>query len=320
MLKVPGIGMKVVELLSVANTFARAEEELQRCSDEGIRVVLYSNADYPAALRSIFDAPLVLYARGGIDFNERPAVAVVGTRRPSQNGRETAERIGKYLGENGVTVVSGLAYGVDIAAHRAAMEAGGSTVAVLGHGIDRVYPAQHRADAKRMLQRGGLVTNYVTGTKPDACNFPARNRIISGLSRAIIVIEAQRRGGALITANFGFEQNREIYAVPGDIRTPNAQGCNNLIRDNVAKLLTDPAEVLEDLGITAPPKKQITESEFPLSADERKVMKTFGDQPMRLAEIGIKAGIAVGDLMAVLLALECKGMVKQRPGGRFERL
>jgi len=334
LLSIPGVGWKVVELVRGAKTHARAESELEYCNKNGIQIISYDKQKYPEILKSIFDAPLVLFVKGNIDFNQQPSVAIVGTRMPGDAGRQTTKEFARFFAERNVAVIAGLAYGVDIIAHETCLQSGGKTVAVLGHGLDQVYPSFHRTIAGRMLESGALVSYFVSGTRPEACNFPARNRIISGLSKAVIVIEARKTGGALITAKFGFEQNREIYAVPGDIRSQNSAGCNQLIRDNIAKLITHPSEVMVDLGLIdseagKPSNGEIknhfrgekfAEIPYALSSDERKILTSLSSGPSGLDSLSLKSGIPLRDLLSLLLGLEFKGAVKQLPGKVFRRL
>ena len=249
LLKAPGIGLHSVKLVQEAETLERAEKELAYCQQSGIQMLTYLDEAYPHQLKFIHDAPLVLFKKGPLDLNAQPNIAIVGTRRATDYGRDQAERFAQVLATQGINVVSGLAYGIDIAAHRATLKAGGVTTAVLAHGLDSIYPPRHSSKARQIFQEGALLTEYLTGTKPDAPHFPSRNRIISGICRAVLVVEAAEKGGALITARTAFEQNREVYALPGRLGDEFSSGCNALIRDQVAKLVTSPQEILEDLDI-----------------------------------------------------------------------
>lgn len=247
--KIKGIGPVMSQKLSSVKNMRKAEEIIEYCLRHDVEILKCSDSKYPHELRAIHDAPLLLYKKGEMKFNEQPAIGIVGTRKPSEYGRKVAWKLGHFFAETGFSVVSGLAYGIDREAHLGAMAANGSTMAVLGHGIDRIYPGSHRRIADEMLERGGWVTEFFPGSKPEAGNFPARNRIIAGLSRALIVVEARKKGGALITARQAFDQDRLVYAVPGQLGNVASVGCNQLIRDQIAKLLYSPEEVLSDLEI-----------------------------------------------------------------------
>lgn len=328
LLRAPGIGEHAVQLVRQAETLARAEQEIAYCERHGVEVLTYLDPDYPTPLKYIHDAPLLLFKKGAISLNAQPAVAIVGTRRATDYGRQWAEQFATCFAEQGLNVVSGLAYGIDIAAHRAVLRSGGITTAVLAHGLDTVYPGQHRRKAQDMQQRGGLLTEYLTGTLPDAPHFPARNRIISGLCKAVVVIEAADSGGALITARAAFEQNREVYALPGRIGDHFSVGCNALIRDHVAKLVTSPEEVLADLDIqwqhhhdqTDQLALALTPPEMPLSAEESKVLNFLSQRSMALVDdIALHTGIPMQQLNSLLLGMEFKDLLRQMPGKKYRR-
>lgn len=325
LLQVPDVGEKVAAAIRSAHArgevLRAAEAELAWCAREGVRIWTYRDADYPEALKAEPYLPLVLYQRGALDLNARPAVAVVGTRTPSDYGRRHAARFGAALAEAGVNVVSGLAYGIDAEAHTAALHAGGATTAVLGHGIDRVYPAKHERLARQIAERGGaLLTEFPRGTGPEAPNFPHRNRIIAGLARATVVIEAADTGGALITARLAFELNREVFALPGPVEQRTAVGCHRLIQHQVARLVTDPAEVLAELGIgPGAPAPAPVQTQLDFTAEEAEVVGYLSGEGQLLDQLAARSGKPVGQLMSVLLELEFKGAVRQLPGRKFVR-
>jgi DNA processing protein len=328
LMRAPGIGEHAVQLVRQAETLRRAEQEIAYCERHGVEVLTYLDASYPQPLKYIHDAPLLLFKKGEIDLNAQPAVAIVGTRRATDYGREWAERFATFFAEQEMNVVSGLAYGIDIAAHRAVLRHGGITTAVLAHGLDTIYPGAHRRKAQEMLARGGLLTEYLTGTQPDAPHFPARNRIISGMCRAVVVIEAASSGGALITAKAAFEQNREVYALPGRVGDRFSEGCNHLIRDHVAKLVTSPEEVLADLDIQWQQHSDQTEQlalslgppELALSAEESKVLNFLSQRKDALVDdIALHTGIPMQQLNSLLLGMEFKDLLRQMPGKRFQR-
>lgn len=329
LLRAPGIGDHAVKLVRQAETLARAEQELAYCEAHGVELLTYLDDEYPHVLKYIHDAPLLLFKKGTLNLNAQPAVAIVGTRRATDRGREWAEQFATAFAEQGLNVVSGLAYGIDIAAHRAVLRAGGKTTAVLAHGLDTIYPAKHRRRAEEMQATGCLLTEYLTGTQPDAPHFPARNRIISGICKAVIVIEAASSGGALITARSAFDQNREVYALPGRIGDRFSEGCNALIRDNVAKLVTSPEEVLADLDIqwqhhsdqTDQLALALTPPNVPLSAEESKVLNFLqGRQDAAIDDIALHTGLPMHQINSLLLGMEFKELLRQTPGKRFRRV
>lgn len=329
LLRIPGIGEKNAALILEADTLKEAEAELEFCQKQGIRLISYLDEAYPQKLKFLKHAPLLLFVKGQIDFNAQPNIAIVGTRKCTDYGRSQAQEIAAYFAQRGINVVSGLAYGIDIAAHRASLAEGGITTAVLGHGLAHLYPAAHRQKATQMLERGGLLTEFYSQVKPEAVNFPARNRIISGMSDAVIVVEAAETGGALITAQFAFEQNREVYAVPGRIGDPYSAGCNRLIGEQQARLLSHPQEVLDDLQIQwqplAEPASAAAEQlslDFgkDLSEHEHKVLSFLHRGEALVDQISLHTAIPMHELNALLLNMEFKGLLQQAPGKKFRRL
>ena len=247
--KIKGIGPGISKKITSSETLRKADGIIEYCDRNGIRIHSCRDDSYPRMLKTIHSAPLLLYQKGNVDLNEKISVGIVGTRKPSEYGRQVACRLGEYFSEVGFCVVSGLAYGIDMCVHESVLKSGGSTLAVLGHGVDQIYPKAHSRAADKMLELGGWITEFIPGTKPEARNFPARNRIISGISRALIVVEAKSRGGALITARQAFEQDRNVYAVPGPLGAVTSEGCNLLIRDQVAKLLYSGEDVILDMDV-----------------------------------------------------------------------
>ncbi|WNJ20736.1 DNA-processing protein DprA [Pontibacter sp. G13] len=328
LLKAPGIGQHAIQLVRNSATLMQAERELNWCQDQGVEVLTYLDAAYPHPLKYIHDAPLVLFKKGQIDFNRQPAVAIVGTRKATDRGKELTEQFGRMFSQAGLNVVSGLAYGIDIAAHRTVLKHGGMTTAVLAHGLDQIYPWRHRHKAEEMLERGGWLSEYFTRTKPEAMHFPARNRIISGMCQAVLVVEAAEKGGALITARYAFEQNRQVYAIPGRIGDPYAIGCNELIRRHIAQLATKPEEVLEGLEIQWNPASdpapqlalELAPPQEPLSPDESKVLNLLAQGSFTIDQITDRTGIPISRLNPLLLTLEFKELLRQTPGKKFRRV
>lgn len=276
----------------------------------GVRALSWESPDYPVLLAQIPDPPPVLYVRGELAPEDDWSVAMVGTRKATSYGREVTRRLAGELARNGVTVVSGLARGIDGIAHRTALEAGGRTIAVLGSGLDVIYPAEHRSLAREIAQHGAVVSDYPLGTKPEASNFPPRNRIISGLSLGTIVIEAGFRSGALITADFALDHGREVFAVPGSILSSGSAGCNRLLRDG-AHVLTEARDVLEVLHLDQVPEKQAARLALPENPVEAALFESLSAEPRHLDAVVRSSGIPVEVVSSTLVMMELKGMVRQ---------
>lgn len=310
-----------------AEALARADEEIAFCKRHGIRILTLPNDSYPARLRDCADPPPVLFFKGNADLNARHLLAVVGTRRVTEYGKDVCETFCRELAAltPDVVVVSGLAYGVDIHAHRATLAAGGSTIGVLAHGLDRIYPAIHRKTAAEMTERGGLLTEYLTGTNPDKGNFVRRNRIIAGLASATLVVESAAKGGALITADLASGYGREVFACPGRIGDAYSEGCNALIRDNKAALVTSAADLANALRWTegTPTQQPIQRELFPeLTEEEARICDALRTTPegIQINRLVILTGIPVYKLSSLLFELELKGVVKPMAGACYRLL
>ncbi len=311
------------ELLSRRSRVDPAAEQ-ERVRQAGIRVITWVDADYPESLRHIYDPPAVLFGLGAFSFQESgPAVAIVGSRRATPYGKATAGRLAAALGSCGLVVVSGMARGIDTAAHRGALESGAPTVAVLGSGLDVVYPRENAGLMERIAASGGLVlTEFPLGSKPEAWHFPVRNRIISGLCRGVVVVEAGERSGALITAELALEQGRDVMAVPGNVNNPFSRGPNRLIKQG-ARLVEDAKDVLEELGLTALfPETESGEAEAvaQLSGEEKRVLEILQGQSLSDQALIRLTGLAAPQTAAVLAYLEIKGFVRRAPGGLYYSL
>ena len=290
-------------------------------------LVAFGEPDYPPMLAEIPGPPLLLYVNGRIDALHLPSLAIVGSRNPTAGGIRNAERFAAHLASRGFSIVSGLAQGIDAAAHRGALSAGGSTVAFLGTGIDRVYPAANRDLAHDIAAHGALVTEYAPGTPPQRWHFPERNRLISGLSLGTLVVEAARRSGSLITARLAAEQGREVFALPGSIHNALARGCHRLIRDG-AKLVETADDILEELGPLASGALQAAVSvgegppSLPLEHDEDydKLRRCLGHDPIGIDELENCSGLTIDKLSSMLLILELHGEVESLSGGRYALL
>jgi len=290
----------------------------------GARLVAFSDSAYPPLLKQIPDAPLVLFARGDVSCLARPQLAIVGSRNPSPGGRQTATELAYSASNAGFVITSGLATGIDAAAHRGALEAGGPTVAVMGTGPERIYPAKHRELAEHILASGVLLTEFLPGVGPQRQNFPRRNRIISGMSRGTLVVEAALASGSLITARLAGEQGREVLAVPGSIHNPVARGCHRLIRDG-ARLVESIEDVLEELGFLAlgqPPSPSAVVTGSPESNDPEslQLLKFIGFDPVFPDQLVDSSGLTADAVCSILFSLELKGTIESTPGGAFVRV
>lgn len=273
---------------------------------------------YPPLLAEIYDPPPVLYVRGTLDEPDTQAIAMVGTRRASTYGKQAAERIAGDLGRAGVTVVSGLALGIDGASHRGALAAGGRTIAVLGNGLDRVYPSQHTGLAADIAHSGALVTEFPIGTKPDAMNFPRRNRVISGLTSGTLVVEAPLRSGALSTAGFATEQGRDVMAVPGSIFSPMSEGAHALIKDG-AKTVTCADDILAELRPSSVARQIVATELLPLDDVERAILQALGHEPMHIDDIAHEAALPMTIVSSALTLMELKELVRATGGMNYVR-
>ena len=287
--------------------------EYERVQRASVQIVTLDDAHYPANLRQVDAAPPVLYVRGELSAADDLAVAIVGTRRASAYGREVAHNLAGECARAGVTVVSGLALGVDTVAHRAALEAGGRTIAVLGSGLDQLYPGQNRALADEIARQGAVVSDYPLGTRPEAQNFPPRNRIISGLSRAVAIVEAGQRSGALITAEFALDQGRDLYAVPGSILASGSVGCNDLIRQGAAPLLS-PADLLAGLQVEQVALHREMRAALPPDPQEARLLAHLSTDPQHVDDIVRQSALPFPQVSSMLAMMELKGLVRQVGG------
>jgi DNA processing protein len=283
---------------------------LTRVQQEGIIVLTWDDEAYPAGLRDIPQSPPVLYLKGQVKDEDRWAVAVVGTRRYTSYGRQVTEEITRSLVHQGITIVSGLARGIDGIAHQAALDAGGRTMAVLGSGVDRIYPPEHRTLARKIASRGVVMSDYPLGTPPEGGNFPPRNRIISGLSQAVVVVEAGQRSGALITTKYAADQGREVFAVPGNIHAPQSKGVNMLIQQGAHPLLT-PQDVMEVLELSQVAGSQPRRSTLPSNPTEAILYQALGLEPLHVDDICARVDMPIEKVTATLTVMEIKGLVRK---------
>ncbi|MFD2933965.1 DNA-processing protein DprA [Spirosoma flavum] len=327
LMKVPGIGDVTARAILRSAVLAEAEQVVKQLEKLGATALFYTDKAYPARLKTLYDAPALLYFQGTGNLNTPRTIGVVGTRQATDYGRRITSEIIEAVAPYGISVISGLAYGIDIAAHRASLVNSLPTIGVMASGLDIIYPAVHQKTAGEMLAQGGLLTENRPGTKPDAHLFPARNRIIAGLSDAVIVIEAAAKGGALITAEYANNYHREVFAVPGQLNQAFSAGCNKLIRENKAQIYTSPKDIIEALNWDRPINQagepvfqkniapalpvNITEEESQLLALLRQSVDFHID------ELSWKSQIPMGRLAALLLTLEFQGFVRSLPGKKY---
>jgi DNA processing protein len=310
-LKAAGLDSATIRACLAARETVQPEEELARLDQHGVKALTWHDAAYPKPLREIYDHPPVLYMRGELVPADEWAVAVVGTRRVTVYGRQVAEEMARGLASNRVTVVSGLARGVDAIAHRAALECGGRTIGVLACGLDLVYPPEHKRLAEQIIERGALLSDYALGTQPRSEFFPRRNRILSGISLGVLVVEGDTNSGALITARQALEQNREVFAVPGSIYSPNSRGTNKLIQDDGAKLTLDVQDVLAELNLTMAAQQIEMTDLLPPDETEAALLKRLGPEPTHIDEVRRESGLPISTVTSGLAMLELKGLVRQ---------
>ena len=310
-LRAAGLDAATVTACVAARERVNPDDELELLHRHGVEAITWHDEVYPRLLREIYDRPPVLFIKGKLLPVDEWSVAVVGTRRVSVYGRQAAEEMALGLAANRVTVVSGLARGVDGIAHRAALEAGGRSIAVLACGLDMVYPPEHKRLAEQIVEQGAVISDYAIGTQPRSEFFPRRNRILSGISLGVLVVEGDIKSGALITARQALEQNREVFAVPGSIYSPNSRGTNKLIQDGEAKLTLDVQDVLAELNLSmAAQQIEMTEL-IPPDETESVLLRFLGAEPLHIDEVRRESGLPIATVTSTLAMLELKGLVRQ---------
>ena len=315
-LRKAGLSDKIVENLIATRDSDKLDQAWELIETQGISVMIQTDETYPKRLNEIDQPPPVMYKQGDLIADDEWSVAIVGTRRVTAYGRQVAENIAGSLARNGLTIISGLARGVDSIAHQAALDAGGRTIAVMGSGLDRIYPPENRHLAGQIRENGALISEFSPGTPPEASNFPQRNRLISGLSLAVIVIEAGQKSGALITAGFAADQGREVFAVPGNITSPGSVGTNRLIQNGAYPLLSA-EQVLETLELGMVAEHRSARVTLPSDAVEAQLFETLGQEPLHIDEITNRTEIPVEKVTATLALMELKGMVRQVGGMQY---
>jgi DNA processing protein len=313
-----GLERKTLEALLLLRERLDPEREWERLQALGLQVLALDDPEYPAALREIADPPPLLFVKGTLEPVDRWSVAIVGTRRATAYGRQATERLAADLAAAGVTVVSGLARGIDTYAHRAALQAGGRTIAVLGNGLDTVYPPENRALAAEIAAQGALVTEFPLGVRPDAVNFPRRNRIVAGLCVGTLVVEAGETSGALITADFALEQGRDVFAVPGSIFSQASAGCHQLIRDG-ARPVTCAQDVLEELNMMQAVQQQEVARAVPTDPIEEELLRHLSLEPQHIDLLSRSVALPMATISSTLTVMELKGLVRHVGGMQYVR-
>lgn len=316
--KIPRISDKLIAAIANKELLTRAEKEILFLEKYRIKPLYYQDNDYPFRLKNCLDSPIMLYYKGNSEINMHKVIGIVGTRSATDYGKEICHKIISGLVDHQVMIVSGLAYGIDSCAHRTAIESGLSTIGVLGHGLDRIYPIQNTGLAERMIRQGGLLTDFISETKPDRENFPQRNRIIAGLCDAIVVVEAAKKGGALITAEFANSYNRDVFAVPGKIGDIYSEGCNFLIKINKAALIQSGEDIKYMMGWdTEKPGKTSGQRRLfiEMTQEEETVVNILNEHgETGIDDLTFKSRLSMSKCSAALLNLEFEGIVKSLPG------
>ncbi|MCO4291411.1 DNA-processing protein DprA [Solitalea sp. MAHUQ-68] len=317
LVKIPGIGNKVANAIHNASHLRRAEEELEFISKFKINTYFFTSSQYPKRLKNCDDAPILLYTKGNCDFNQQKVISIVGTRNASDYGKEFTRKFIEDLQHHNPIIVSGLAYGIDIIAHKVALKHELATIGVLAHGLDKIYPAAHRSVASKMIQNGALITEFISQSKPDRENFPKRNRIVAGMCDATVVVEAGEKGGALITADIANSYNRDVFAVPGRAFDEFSVGCNHLIKSNSAQLITSAKDFEFFMGWNSEKinRKGMRELFYDLNDEEKIVLELINSEnTISIDDLLIKSRFSSSNISKILLNLEFNALVKQLPG------
>jgi DNA processing protein len=321
--QIPMLPPDLIDRVIEARRSVDPDELLKRCKQAGVVAYPISHPQYPSRLKEIHDPPAILYVKGSYDINDvRCAVGIVGTRSPTAYGQKLAKELSRSLAAAGATIVSGMAIGIDSYAHRGAIEGNGKTLAVVGSGPDVCYPSSNRPLYTLLAsgQHGGVISEFFPGTKPESWHFPARNRIISGISQAVIVVEAGENSGSLITARLAFEQNREVFAVPGRVDSPSSAGTNDLIARNMAHLLRSFQDVITEMNWDASLKPvEQNDKALELYGREKDIYELLSSEPTHFDVLRERSGLPAGELSAVLTMLELGGMVSRLPGDWYSK-
>ncbi len=319
LMKIPGMGRATVDSIKSSQTLERAEEEIEFIEKNSIQTFYYLDKNFPQRLKHCIDSPVMIYFKGNADLNAKYIVSIVGTRRASEYGREICETLIRDLADLDLLVVSGLAYGIDTQSHKSALDNGLKTVGVLAHGLDRIYPQQNMGLSRKMLEHGGLLTDFMSGTIPDRENFPKRNRIIAGLCDALVVVESAKKGGALITANIANSYDRDVFAVPGRVTDNYSEGCNYLVKTNKAALIQSAADLKYMMQWDSKATSSVQTQLFRDLNDEEQlvmdILKENGETSIDF--LVLQSKLSNSKIASILLNLEFDGLVKSMPGKMF---
>ena len=322
LIKIPGIGSQTAKDILNADILERAEQEIDFIRKHKIQPLFYLDEKYPQRLKNCYDNPVMLYYKGNADLNASKIVSIVGTRKATEYGKMVCENLIQGLIRYDVLVVSGLAYGIDICAHKTSLDKGLKTVGVVGHGLDIIYPAQHRPVAEKMIKQGGLISEFTSKSRFEKENFPKRNRVIAGMADAVIVIETMKKGGSVITAEIANSYNRDVFAIPGNINLKYSEGCNFLIRTNKAQLLDATEELALEMGWQdqdVPVNKPLVRELFvELNENEKLLVETLKNSALAIDELSVKVNLPSSAIASNLLNLEFKGLVKSLPGKIYQ--
>lgn len=320
---IEGIGTIRAQSIKSFTDFLQAEKEINFIQKHAIQSLFFKDDNYPQRLKHCYDAPPLLFYKGNADLNHPHIISIVGTRSPTIYGEEVTQNIITQLANHNVVIVSGLAYGIDALAHKTSLQQNLSTIGVLAHGLDRIYPDQHKNLAKDMIQHGGLLTDFMSGTKPDKQNFPKRNRIVAGMADAVIVIETGIKGGSMITAELAFEYNRDVWAVPGRINDVKSEGCLRLIKNQKVLAFISVDDMVQEMGwnVTEQQKKPALQRSLFIAAtaEEQKIFNLIQEkETAHIDEIFLESGLSNSIVAASVLQLELKGVIHNLPGKRYK--
>ncbi len=324
LMKVPGIGKKTIQAIQQSEAlFEAAQHEIEFIQKHHIEAIFYTHENYPLRLKQCADGPLLLYKKGSANLNTQRIIAIVGTRRITSYGKQMCKKLVEELKQYNVTIVSGLAYGVDFQAHKNACDNHIPNMAVLGHGLDRIYPATHKPLAEKIIQNGALISEFVSGTNPDRENFPKRNRIVAGMCDATIVVETAQKGGAVITAYLAQSYNRDVFAIPGKVGDPVSEGCNNLIKKNIAGLIESAEDLSYQLGweLSTQSSNKSRQKVLLLDLPDKEqrlynLLKTH-TPGLTVDQISVKETMPLSEVTSTLLSLELQNVVEVLPGNRY---
>ncbi|MBS1948484.1 MAG: DNA-protecting protein DprA [Bacteroidetes bacterium] len=319
--KIDGIGeIRAASITSFKN-FSKAEQELQFIKKYKILPLFITDKNYPQRLLNCYDPPTLLFYKGNADLNASKIISIVGTRNNSDYGKQVTEKLIKELANENVLIISGLAFGIDAIAHKSALKNNLSTIGVVAHGLDNIYPPEHSGLAKNLLKQGGLLTEFRSGTKPDKHNFPGRNRIVAGMSDAVIVVETNIKGGSMITAELADGYNKDVFAIPGKVTDSKSSGCNYLIKSNKAILLTDAQQLIEAMGWQRKEKLKIKKEKelfIELSTEEKVIVGLLNEKDLlHIDELNFKSGLSSSSVAAAILSLELQNIVSSMPGKMY---